>query len=510
MVTSNEGPPDRHVELAIFNIAGDGAVRLRPAQAFASFSVRRSSIALQLGWAPVRLTSDSTSLVRDGKSVDDPLRDDDFAIDIFALGFSGRPSATMGRIPARARKVARPSPASTHGRRPKQGRRPERRLQTIQPSGSEPPQVGERMDPLNVRERKLEMKTTAAIDSASSQVEEPIRAELFGIERLEQHAESLAAAHRTAEKPPKGLNLLPEVRENARVLLAAYRNIAETVLANHEITPAAEWILDNFHVVDEQLRGIRDHLPGSYYRRLPKIAAGHLAGYPRVYGLAWAYVAHTDSRFELETLQRFVRAYQRAQPLTIGELWAVAIHLRVALVENLRRLSQLIIGSRVERARADEVADRLLGLSDRPAERPENVLSSLGDIPLARAFAVQLVQRLRGQDPSVLPVLAWLETKLNTQGTSADEAVAQEHQAQAAANVTVRNIITGMRWMSSIAWPDFFESVSLVDEILRTAPGFAAMDFATRNDYRARIELLSQGSGRTEIEVAREAVLLAR
>jgi len=350
------------------------------------------------------------------------------------------------------------------------------------------------------------MKATAAVIDSS----EPIRAELFGIERLEQHAESLAAAHRATEKPARGRNLLPRVRENAHVLLAGYRNIAATVLAKHEITPAAEWILDNFHVVDEQLRGIRDHLPGSYYRLLPKIAAGHLAGYPRVYGLAWAYVAHTDSRFEMDTIQRFVRAYQRIQPLTIGELWAVAIHLRVALVENLRRLSQLIIRSRQERALSDELADRLLGLSDRPVERPDEVLSSLGDAPLARAFAVQLVQRLRGQDPSIMPALAWLEKKLSAQGTSADEVVAQEHQAQAAANVTVRNIITSMRWMSSIDWPEFFESVSLVDEVLRTAPGFAAMDFTTRDEYRARIELLSRGSGRSEIEVAREAVLLAR
>jgi cyclic beta-1,2-glucan synthetase len=301
------------------------------------------------------------------------------------------------------------------------------------------------------------------------------------------------------------------VRDNARVLLAGYRNIAATVLAKHEITPAAEWILDNFHVVDEQIQGIRDHLPGSYYRRLPKIAAGHLAGYARVYGLAWAYVAHTDSRFEMETMQRFVRAYQRVQPLTIGELWAVAIHLRVALVENLRRLSQLILRSREERARADALADRLLGLGRRPETRaPDEILIGLGEAPLARAFAVQLVQRLRGQDPSSMPALAWLETRLSAQGTSADELVAQEHQAQAADNVTVRNIITSMRWMSSVDWTLFFESVSLVDEVLRTAPGFAAMDFPTRDRYRARIELLSRGSGRSEAEVAREAVLLAR
>ncbi|MCJ7627032.1 MAG: hypothetical protein MUO50_01470, partial [Longimicrobiales bacterium] len=360
-----------------------------------------------------------------------------------------------------------------------------------------------------VPERKLEVNATDTVIVSPVQWEEPIRAELFGIERLEQHAQSLAEAQGAAAEPFKGRNLLPRVRENAQVLLAGYRDVADTVREKSEITPAAEWLLDNFHIVEEQIRGIRDHLPGGYYRLLPKIATGHLAGYPRVYGLAWAYVAHTDSRFELETLQRFVSAYQRGQPLTIGELWAVAIHLRIALVENLRRLSQLIVRSRKARAAADELADRLLGLSGRPAEHADQLLGPLADAKLRRPFSVQLVQRLRDQGPSILPAMDWLNGKLSAQGTSADEVVSLEHHAQAAANVTVRNIITSMRWMSSIDWLEFFEDVSLVDEVLRAAPGFAASDFATRDAYRAQIEVLSRGSERPEIEVAKEAVLLA-
>ncbi len=341
-------------------------------------------------------------------------------------------------------------------------------------------------------------------------MDEPIRAELFGLERLEQHAESLAAAQRVTEKPARGKNLLPRVRENGRALVAAYRNIVEAVREKSEITPAEEWLLDNFFVVDEQLREVRDHLPGGYYRLLPKVSEGHLAGYPRVYGLAWAYVAHTDSRFDLKTLQPFVRAYQRVQPLTIGEVWAVAIHLRVALVENMRRLADQIIRGRQARLAADELADRLLGLSGRPAEDVDDVLGGLDDEPLAGAFAVQLIQRLRDQDTSIVPALAWLNEKLRAQGTSANEVVAREHHAQGAANVTVRNIITSMRWMSSIDWLDFFESVSLVDEALAAAPGFAAMDFATRNEYRTQIEQLSRRSKHAELEVAREAIALAR
>jgi cyclic beta-1,2-glucan synthetase len=221
-------------------------------------------------------------------------------------------------------------------------------------------------------------------------------------------------------------------------------------------------------------------------------------------------VAHTDSRFDLETLKAFVRAYQRVQPLGIGELWAVPIHLRVALLENLRRLSELIIRARKGRASADGVADRLLGLSGGPVEGVDEVLGRLGDVPLASAFAVQLLQRLRDQAPSVTPALDWLNENLAAQGTSPVEVVAQAHQAEAAANVTVRSIITSMRWMSSVSWQDFFESVSLVDETFRTVPGFAAMDFATRDKYRAAVEELSRGSQWSELEVAHEAVALAR
>jgi cyclic beta-1,2-glucan synthetase len=343
-----------------------------------------------------------------------------------------------------------------------------------------------------------------------SRAEDPIRAELFGPERLEQHAESLAVADRVTEKLARGRDLLPRVRDNGRVLFERYHSSVEAVGAKREITLAEEWFLDNFHVVDEQLREIRDHLPKAYYRRLPKIAAGHLAGTPRVYGLAWAYVAHTDSHFELQTLERFVQAYQRVDPLSIGELWALPIHLRMVLVENLRRLSQQVTDSREARAQADELADRLLGLSGRPVANSEEVLHPLDDAPLTRAFAVQLIQRLRDQEALITPALEWLNRRLAAQGTSPGEVVAEEHHAQGAATATVRNIISSMRWMSSIDWLEFFEKVSPVDDVLRRASAFAGMDFATRDEYRNQVEMLCRNSESSEIEVARAAVLLAQ
>ncbi|MBI3041255.1 MAG: glycosyl transferase [Betaproteobacteria bacterium] len=337
--------------------------------------------------------------------------------------------------------------------------------------------------------------------------EKSIREELFSIERLEQHAESLAAAQPITARRVTGRSLAVRLRENESVLLEAYRAIGDAVGAGRAITPAAEWLLDNYHLVEEQIREIRDDLPPGYYRQLPKLAAGPFAGYPRVFGVAWAFVAHTDSRFDPEMLRRFVRAYQRVQPLSIGELWAVAITLRIVLVENLRRGARRIVASRAARQEADALADRLLGVNGRPGKPMRSVLQYYEQASLPDAFAVQLVQRLRDQDPKITRALMWLEERLAAQGTTADQIVHDEHQRQGASNVTVRNIITSMRLISDVDWAELFENVSLVDETLRSGSDFAGMDFPTRNLYRSAIEELAWGSKLTELEIARAALL---
>src|ERR1044071_8657530 len=190
--------------------------------------------------------------------------------------------------------------------------------------------------------------------------EEPIRAELFSIERLEQFAAVLAAEHKVSTKRERGRQLLPRLEENRRKLIAAYRSLGLAISNERTISPAAEWLVDNFHIVEEQLREIREDLPKSYYYELPKLTEGELAGYPRIYAIALALVAHTDSRLDAETLRRFIRAYQQESALTIGEVWAVAISLRLALVENLRRLTTRVVQSREEREEADKLADKLL------------------------------------------------------------------------------------------------------------------------------------------------------
>ena len=338
---------------------------------------------------------------------------------------------------------------------------------------------------------------------------EPVRAELFSVARIEEHGRSLATAQTVTQKPAAGLSLAARLADNAAVLLASHRLIAKTTDEGGATTPAADWLLDNYYLIERQIHEIRSDLPLGYYRQLPKLAEGPFAGYPRVLGMAWAFVAHTDSRFDPEMLCRFVQAYQEVQPLTIGELWALAITLRIVLIENLRRLAERIVRSRAARERADSLADRLLGAGSRVAEPLTLLLAEHDKTPLADAFAVQLLHRLQDQDPRVIPALAWLDERLAAKETTTDTVVREEHQRQGAASVTVRNIITSMRLINDVDWTELFERVSLVDRILAAGGIFSEMDFPTRNLYRSAIEQLSRGSGRTELEIAHGAVLAA-
>ncbi len=338
---------------------------------------------------------------------------------------------------------------------------------------------------------------------------EPIREELFSAERLEEHAHSLAVAQKIDTRRVKGRPLTRRLDDNGEILFDAYKNTVQAIEQGRAITPAAEWLIDNYHLIEKQIRQIRSDLPEGYYRQLPKLISGPFVGYPRVFGLTWSFVAHTDSRFDADMLLRYLAAYQRVQPLTIGELWAISITLRIVLIENLGRLAEQTVQNRGARQTADGLADRLLGFGDSKPEPASTVFADYQTTPLSDAFAVQLVHRLRDQDPKFTPALTWLDDRLEAQGMSADTAVRDVHRRQGASNVSVRNIITSLRLISDVDWKDLFEQASLIDEALAAGSAFKDMDFPTRNLYRSAIEQLARGSGSSETEIAYSAIQAA-
>ncbi|HXJ59911.1 MAG TPA: cyclic beta 1-2 glucan synthetase, partial [Verrucomicrobiae bacterium] len=341
--------------------------------------------------------------------------------------------------------------------------------------------------------------------------EAPFRSELFSIDLLQHHARLLAKRHEVAVR--KGPNrLLARLSSNER-LLRAYNERTLLVEKNRRITPASEWLLDNFYLIEAQIRMARRHLPRGFSRELPHLISGPNTGFPRVYDLALELIAHVDGRIDAAHLTSFVAAYEEVTALNLGELWAIPIMLRLGLIENLRRVAAQLMSARQERDDADEWANQMLRAADADPARLVVVVAALAEsgVKHSPAFVTEFWGRMQQKSPALKLALSWMEERLAEEGTSIEQLVQAESQSQAANQVSVGNSISSMRFLDAMNWREFVETLSLVERQLRTDPAdvYNDMDFATRDAYRHVVEKVARQSPMTETDVARLVVELA-
>ncbi len=308
--------------------------------------------------------------------------------------------------------------------------------------------------------------------------------------------------------------LLPRLAENEVVLLQAYELVNAAVEANLRIASASEWLLDNFHLIEEQIRTARRHLPRGYSKELPCLSNGPSTGQPRVYDIALELISHVDGRVDEETVSSFVAAYEAVTPLKLGELWAIPIMLRLALIENLRRVAARMASGRIDRNDANRWADRI---TEAVEKDPKNLILVMADLarsgrPFSSAFVAELARRLQGQGSALALPLTWIEQRLAEDGVTTDQLVQSESQQRAANQVSIGNSIGSLRFLGAMDWREFVEKMSSVERVLREDPAgvYAGMDFATRDRYRHVVEAVAKENALSEIDVARKVVDLAR
>jgi len=339
------------------------------------------------------------------------------------------------------------------------------------------------------------------LDVASGVVLEPIRSEIFGVARFEQHGRSLGESHRAGPARWGQATFHPRLQSNVRSLRAAYQYIAFDVHEGHDISPSAEWLLDNFHLIEDQLREIREGLPARYYRSLPVLQDVPLVGLPRIYGVAWAFVAHTDSAFDESLLVRFLDAYQEARELSQGELWALPTTLRVVLVENLRRLADRIASHKAAGELASLCAVRIdaLSLDELMSMWALMVVRGVGDV-----FLSSLAQSMAGHSnvaagSPMEQVRRWLQETV----PDMVDLQTRRHACEAADHLSVGNAVTALRLVGAADWSDVVGRTSRVIRVMRLSPVFEAEDEATRVITLHEIERLSSCSGLAQTAVAR-------
>ena len=341
---------------------------------------------------------------------------------------------------------------------------------------------------------------------------QPLRAELLSRDQMRQHGRTLAESH-TVTKKRAPEQLLTRLTENEGVLVETCSMLTSAVKANRRVAPAGEWLLDNFYLIKEQIRTAKKHLPKGYSRELPRLLSGPSAGLPRVYDIALETISHGDGRVDQGSLSSFIAAYQQVTALKLGELWAIPIMLRLALIENLRRVGARVAADRLDRNLADSWADQMTAIAEKD---PKSLIMVIADMarsnpPLSSSFVAELTRRLQGQGPALALPLTWIEQWLFESGLTIKQLVQSETRQQAADQVSISNSIGSLRLLGAIDWQEFVEMRSFVEQILCEDPFgvYPKMDFATRDRYRHVVEKIAKNSLLSEEEVARRAIRLA-
>ena len=334
------------------------------------------------------------------------------------------------------------------------------------------------------------------LDGAWGRPQAPIRSEIFGLQRFAQHGRSLGATHHANADGNRTAVFFPRVRDNVAALRLAQRYISVQAATGYDISPAAEWLLDNFHLIEAQLKAIRDGLPLRYYRALPVLRDEPLAGLPRIYGVAWAFVAHTDGAFDEDLLVHYLAAYQEARELNLGEMWALPTTLRVVLIENLRRLAERVATHKAAREVANLCCDQI---EAHPLQRLVDLHALLQQRGVGQMFLAQMLHRLQGRRGIELAAVQdWLARAL-PQGAAVQ---AQQIADQAADNLSVSNAVHALRAIDAADWPTIVARSSALMGLMLQAPMFKAEDTLTRDQTLHGIERLARSSGCSEVAVA--------
>ena len=361
--------------------------------------------------------------------------------------------------------------------------------------------------------RDIRLKIFESSPTFETLGEQPLRSELFTIQQLEAHAHALAKSHQNGAKGGRN-QLLKRLSENEKLLIQTYALVRDAAARKLSVSPAAEWMLDNFYLIEEQIRTARRHLPRGYSLELPRLTAGPAAGFPRVYAIALELISHVDGRVDNKNISHFIASYQTVTVLNLGELWAIPIMLRLALIENLRGVAVRIAQARRDRDAASEWAQSMITTGERSQADILLVVADMAraNLTFSNAFVSELSRQLQGKSQNFSIALGWIEQRLSEQGASREIMIAAESQIQATDQVSMGNSITSLRRLDTIDWRDFVENASHVEHVLRDDPAnvYRSMDFRTRDSYRHIIELTARRAHIKEVAVAECAIECAR
>ncbi|WP_206155038.1 GH36-type glycosyl hydrolase domain-containing protein, partial [Clostridium muellerianum] len=291
-------------------------------------------------------------------------------------------------------------------------------------------------------------------------------------------------------------------------ILKGYEYIDKKVNNNKHVIQAAEWLLDNLYLIQREYEDVKVNMPESYYKNLPIMSKGIMKGYPRIYYIAVELVSHTDGAIDEETIETFISVYQKNTILTSGELWALPIMIRIALIQNISKIIERIVFAQKEIEKGDILAERLIDAVNNNTVEDEIKKLYFEDIIFTSHMVERVLKVLRDNETENTIIYKWIDEKLDNEETNLERMINIEHQKQAGYQISIGNSITGIREVGTLNWKVSFEKLSYVENILRKDPFriYENMDFQSRDYYRHSIEKLAKCMNVPESLIAKRAI----
>ena len=343
-----------------------------------------------------------------------------------------------------------------------------------------------------------------------------IKGAILSQNQLENYLEKIASDHNLTNYSDKSTYPIPRLKENLELITEVYQLLNEHIKLKIPIHPAGEWILDNYYVIDETAKSIKNTLTLKKYKNFLGIANGTYQGFARVYVLASEIVNYSDNQIDGKNLSQLLQAYQKKKTLNMEEIWNIPLFLQIALIENIREICEKIYSVQMQKYKVENIIERLVEYKNKE-ELQFNHLGEYkakvkGSGEMKYPFIEYLSYRLRKYGKKAYPYLAILEEQVNKMGMTLDEVIQKEHFDIALRKISVGNCITSLKNLNRISMVEIFEEINGVEDILKQDPAnvYEKMDYETKVLYRNKIKELSQKTRISEIYIAKEILNLAR
>ncbi len=331
--------------------------------------------------------------------------------------------------------------------------------------------------------------------------------------QLQKYLENLASEHILCSKSNKETYPIPRLKDNFNYITKTYDILNVNLKTGIQIHPAGEWLLDNYYVIEETVKGIIKELPLKKYKNFIGIANGEYKGYARIYCLAAEIILYTDGKLELENIKELLKSYQNKKTLNMEEIWDINLFFKIVLIEKIRRICESIYSAQLQKLKVESLVERFL--EKKPKEDQQfKIMYDAKNVDIGGnryEFIEYLSFKLKKYGRQGIPYLNILEEEVKKQGLTVEEVSKKEHYDIAIKKVSLGNSIKSIHELQRMNFVKVFESINGVEEILKQDPVkvYDNMDYTTKEYYRNKVKEISRKVKLSEIYISQKALELA-